>query len=68
MARAPAYEEALRGINAKAGFGISSHHEQQVTVALADGSRECLPDETPIEELRRLLERDDDKPIALPKN
>jgi hypothetical protein len=63
------YEEAVRGINPKSGWGISSHHggeKKGALVALADGSARFLGDDMPVEQLRRVLERNDGKPIELP--
>ncbi|HEV3298967.1 MAG TPA: DUF1559 domain-containing protein [Planctomycetaceae bacterium] len=58
------YEEALRGINPKTGWGISSHHEGGAQVAFADGSSPLLSDDTPIEKLRLFLERNDGQPVS----
>jgi hypothetical protein len=63
------YEEALRGINPKEGWGISSRHaagERGAQVAFADGSTRFLSDETSVEQLRRMLERNDGLPVTLP--
>ena len=61
------YEEALRGINPKTGWGISSHHRKgEVLVALADGSTPVLPEDFDVEQLRRLLERNDGRSISPP--
>jgi hypothetical protein len=57
------YEQAIRGINPKAG-GISSHHPGGAQVALADGSRRFLPDEIPVEQLKLLLQRDDGQKVS----
>jgi prepilin-type processing-associated H-X9-DG protein len=57
------YEEAVRGLNPKSGLGISSHHKEGANVAFADGSTQFLPDETPRERLRLLLERNDGQPV-----
>jgi prepilin-type processing-associated H-X9-DG protein len=59
------YEDAVRGINAKTSWGISSHHEGGAMVAFADGSRELLPDQTPLQQLRLLLERNDGRPASM---
>jgi hypothetical protein len=61
------YEEALRGINPKTGWGISSHHEGGAQVALADGSVRLLPDKTPVEQFRLFLERDDGQTVSWPQ-
>jgi hypothetical protein len=61
------YEEALRGINPKTGWGISSHHEGGAEVALADGSVRFLPDKTPVEPFRLFLERDDGRTVSWPQ-
>jgi prepilin-type processing-associated H-X9-DG protein len=59
------YEEAARGINPKTGWGISSRHKEGgAQVAFADGSARYLADDTSIEELRRMLERDDGQPVS----
>jgi hypothetical protein len=60
------YIEAVRGINPKSGWGISSHHTERAgaRVALADGLATFLADETSVEQLRRLLERDDGLPVS----
>jgi prepilin-type processing-associated H-X9-DG protein len=58
------YEEALRGINPKTGWGISSRHEGGAQVAFADGSSPLLPDDTPVEKLRLFLERNDGQPVS----
>ncbi len=60
--------EAVRGINPKSGWGISSHHEEAVEVALADGSVRRLPNDTPAKTLRLLLERDDGQEVSWPQN
>jgi hypothetical protein len=62
------YEEAVRGINPKTGLSISSHLKDGALVAYADGSVRYLGNDTPVEQLRRLLERNDGKPISLPEN
>jgi len=61
------YVEAVRGINPKSGWGVSSHHKERggAQVALADGFATFLADETSVEQLRRLLERDDGLPVSL---
>jgi prepilin-type processing-associated H-X9-DG protein len=59
------YEDAVRGINAKTGWSISSHHEGGAMVAFADGSRELLPDQMPVQQLRLLLERNDGRPASM---
>jgi prepilin-type processing-associated H-X9-DG protein len=61
------YEEALRGINPKTGWGISSHHEGGAQVAFADGSSPLLSDDTPIEKLRLFLERNDGQTVSWPR-
>jgi len=61
------YEEALRGINPKTGWGISSRHEGGAQVALADGSVRFLPDKTPVDQLRLFLERDDGQTVSWPQ-
>jgi hypothetical protein len=61
------YEEALRGINPKTGWGISSRHEGGAEVALADGSVRFLPDKTPVEQFRLFLERDDGQAVSWPQ-
>jgi hypothetical protein len=61
------YVEAIRGINPKTGWGISSRHEELergAQVALADGSSRFLADNTPVEQLLRMLERDDGLPVS----
>jgi prepilin-type processing-associated H-X9-DG protein len=58
------YEEALRGINPKTGWGISSRHDGGAQVAFADGSSPLLPDDTPLEKLRLFLERNDGQPVS----
>jgi len=62
------YEEALRGINAKdrIAVGISSHHEGGAQIALADGSVRFLPNDTPLDQIRLLLERNDGQELRLP--
>jgi prepilin-type processing-associated H-X9-DG protein len=60
------YIEAVRGINPKSGLGISSHHQGGANVAFADASVRFLPDETPVAQLRLLLERNDGQPVTLP--
>jgi hypothetical protein len=60
------YVEAVRGINPKSGWGISSRHKERgAQVVLADGFATFLADETSVEQLRRLLERDDGLPVSL---
>jgi prepilin-type processing-associated H-X9-DG protein len=58
------YDEARRGINRETSPGISSNHEGGAMVAFADGSEELLPDNTPLEQLRLLLERNDGRPSS----
>jgi hypothetical protein len=59
------YAEAVRGINPKSGWGILSHHKERgAQVALADGFATFLAEETSVEQLRRLLERDDGLPVS----
>ncbi|HET6328162.1 MAG TPA: DUF1559 domain-containing protein [Planctomycetaceae bacterium] len=59
------YEEAVRGINPKSGWGISSRHKDgSAQIAFADGSVRTLDDDTPIEQWRRMLERDDGLPVS----
>jgi hypothetical protein len=53
------YVEAVRGINPKSGWGISSHHEGGARVALASGATQFLPNAIPAGDLRLLLERND---------
>jgi len=60
------YEEAARGINAKTGFGISSHHDGGTMVLFADGHAQFLSDDTPIDQLRLFLERNDGQTVTLP--
>jgi hypothetical protein len=60
------YVEAVRGLNPKSGWGISSHHPEGAEVALADGSVWRLSEATPGEQLRRLLERNDGLPVSWP--
>jgi prepilin-type processing-associated H-X9-DG protein len=60
------YEEALRGINAKTGFGISSHHDGGAMVVFADGHAQFLSDDTPVDQLRLFLERNDGQTVTLP--
>ncbi len=57
------YVEAVRGINPKSGWGISSHHTDGAYAALADGSALFFPSNTPAERLQFLLERNDGKPV-----
>jgi prepilin-type processing-associated H-X9-DG protein len=59
------YDEARRGINPQTGWGISSYHEGGAMVAFADGSEDLLPDKTPIQQLRLLLERNDGRPAYM---
>jgi hypothetical protein len=61
------YSEAVRGINPKTGWGISSRHEKGAQIGLADGTVRFFPDETPVEQLRRLLERNDGQEVSWPK-
>jgi hypothetical protein len=61
------YEEALRGINPKTAWGISSRHEGVAQVALADGRVRFLPDKTPVDQLRLFLERDDGQTVSWPQ-
>jgi hypothetical protein len=64
------YVEAVRGINPKSGWGISSRHEEGergAQVALADGSVRFLPNETPVDQLRLFLERNDGQPVSWPR-
>jgi hypothetical protein len=61
------YVEAVRGINPKSGWGISSHHKGGAEVALADGSVRFLPDDTPPDQLPRMLQRDDGLPVSWPE-
>jgi len=60
------YAEAVRGINPKLGWGISSRHEKRrgAEVAFADGSVPFLSDDTSPEQLRRMLECDDGLPVS----
>jgi Protein of unknown function (DUF1559) len=61
------YVEAVRGINPKPGWGISSHHKSGgACVVFADGTSSFLPNDTPLEQLRRMLERNDGQPVAPP--
>lgn len=59
------YEEGRRGINAPTDRGISSHHNGGAMVAFADGSRELLPDQIPLQQLQLLLERNDGRPGSM---
>jgi prepilin-type processing-associated H-X9-DG protein len=56
------YDEARRGINPEMGWGISSNHGGGAIVAFADGSEDMLPNNTPVQQLRLLLERNDGRP------
>jgi prepilin-type processing-associated H-X9-DG protein len=61
------YVEAVRGLNPKSGWGISSHHKGGgACVAFADGSVRFFPDEISVEQLRHLLERNDGQPAYVP--
>ncbi|HXY34134.1 MAG TPA: DUF1559 domain-containing protein [Planctomycetaceae bacterium] len=60
------YEEAVRGINCKAGWSISSRHKGGAQVAFADGSVRFLPNDTPVEQLPRMLERNDGQEVTWP--
>jgi prepilin-type processing-associated H-X9-DG protein len=63
------YAEAIRGLNPKSGWGISSHHPGGgALVAFADGSVRYLPDNTSVDQLRRILERNDGQPVSWPEN
>lgn len=63
------YEEAIRGLNPKSGWGISSHHKDGgACVAFGDGSVRYLPDDTPVDQLQRILERNDGQPVSWPQN
>lgn len=61
------YEEALRGINAKdtIAVGISSHHQGGALICFADGFVQFLSNDTPLEKLRLLLERNDGQTVQL---
>jgi prepilin-type processing-associated H-X9-DG protein len=60
------HEEALRGINAKTGFGVSSHHHGGAMVVFADGHAQFLSDDTSVDKLRLFLERNDGQTVTLP--
>jgi hypothetical protein len=63
------YVEAIRGLNPKSGWGISSHHKGGgACVVFADGSPEMLRDGIPVEQLRLLLERNDGHEVSRPEN
>jgi len=53
--------EAIRGINPKSGFGISSHHEGGAQITFVDGSVRFFLDDTPPDHLQSFLDRDADK-------
>ncbi|HET6328163.1 MAG TPA: DUF1559 domain-containing protein [Planctomycetaceae bacterium] len=61
------YVEAVRGINPKSGWGISSHHKGGgACVVFADGSADVLRDDIPVEQLQLLLERNDGHEVSRP--